>query len=597
MHHSVFDHEEDEQKIELKNSKIFKRFLPYLLSQKKSIIFTLVLLGIIVAINISLPMILKKIIDQDIPSGDFRNVISSSVLYLALFLLSNGFSVLQGIIITKVGYETVTRLKGDIFDHILSQSLPFFQSYTPGKLLARVESDTEALNQLFSNISLDIFRTIITFFAILIILFLNDYKLSCIILFILICIAISNYFIIQYLKKLFLQCRKLFSQILGLVTEYIQSVTTIQLFSYGNKIRQKIYEKGMERFRLESRVSIIHYGAYHSIFTLGEILSVAIVFFVGGRNVFLGTMTIGGFVMFVEYVKRIYGPMREFSEFVSTIQRSFVSAGRLFSILDRKPDIVDPEIPLPIVDKPHILEMKEVSFSYKKDTPVLKRLSFSIKQGEMVALVGPSGAGKSTIANLLMRFYDPLEGEITLNGTPIQKYAVQELRSKFALVLQEVYLFPGTIMENLKVLNSDIPDEKIRKAAKLVNAHDFIEQLPQKYDTVLSERGENLSMGERQLLSFARAMLLDPEIIILDEATSSVDPTTEKAIQQGMEELLKGRMSLVIAHRLSTIAHANKIIVLEKGEKREEGTHEDLIKANGLYKKSYELQKNKEIEN
>ncbi len=590
-----YDNEENEHKIELENSKIFRRLLPYLSKHWKSILFSLSLMGIIVAINISLPLILKEIIDRDIPSGRFKNILFSSVLYLFFFLLSNSLSILQGLSITKVGYEIVSQIKADIFDHILSQSLAFFHSQAPGKLIARVESDTETLNQLFSNISLDIFRTIITFFAIIIILFLNDYKLSCIILSIIFCICISNYFVIKYLKKLYLECRRLFSKILGFVTEYIQSITTIQIFSYEESIKKRLYEKSMERCNLEAKVSLIHYGLYHSIFTLGEILSVAIVFFVGGKNVLAGIMTIGGFIMFVEYVKRIYGPMREFSEFVSIIQRSFVSAGRLFSILDRKPDILDPENPVSIVGKAETLEFKDVSFAYKKDTLALQKVSFSMKQGDVVALVGPSGAGKSTIANLIMRFYDPLEGEIALNQIPIGRFSIQALRSKLALVLQEVYLFPGTIMENLKLLNDEISDEKAIQAAKLVNAHSFIEHLPQKYNTMLTERGENLSLGERQLLSFARAMVLDPEIIILDEATSSVDPVTEKWIQQGMKAMLEGRMALVIAHRLSTISHANKIIVLEKGLKIEEGTHEDLLRANGLYKKLYELQTNREI--
>jgi len=402
--------------------------------------------------------------------------------------------------------------------------------------------------------------------------------------------VVATYFFLRYIRRSFRTIRKLYARISSFLAEYVTGIPVLQIFGYTETARMNLAKRNKDKYSKEVRVFFREY-AFWGFFSSIEIAAVMIIIYVGARHLFGVAMTVGTLVLFIEYTRRLFWPLIMFSEQLDFIQQAFASADRVFSILDTPSQTADREdAEAKIPTEWNEISFDNVTFEYEKGARALSDVSFRVGRGEKVALVGLSGGGKTTITNLLLRFYEPTKGAIALDGKDIRAYKQREWRKRIGLVLQDIHLFPGTLGDNLRVMREDIGPEAIDRAMEVAQAGSMVGKLPDGYETELSEGGANLSMGERQLLCFARAIVDDPDILILDEATSSVDPLTERRLQDSLDHLLEGRTSLIIAHRLATVASVDRILVLHEGRLVEEGTHEELYARGGVYRDLFDLQ-------
>ncbi len=384
--------------------------------------------------------------------------------------------------------------------------------------------------------------------------------------------------------------RKLYARISTFLAEYVQGIPVLQIFGYTEKAQMDLAKLNRDKYSKEIRVYFRQY-AFWGAFASAEIAAVMVIIWIGARSVFGVAMTVGTLVLFIEYTRRLFFPLVMFSEQLNFLQRAFASADRVFGILDTASRTADrPDAVRDIPREWDSIAFENVTFEYDGGAKALDGVSFDVPRGQKVALVGLSGGGKTTITSLLLRFYEPTGGRITVDGHDIRRYQQKEWRRKIGLVLQDIHLFPGSLEDNLRVLRDDIPREAMDRALRVVQAEAMVQRLPDGYATELSEGGSNLSMGERQLLCFARAIVDDPDILILDEATSSVDPATERRLQDSLDHLLEGRTSLIVAHRLSTIKTVDRILVMHEGRLVEEGSHDELYAAGGVYRDLFDLQ-------
>lgn len=547
------------------------------------------LLLVSTACSLAAPLILREVIDKAIPAKDVAQVFRLAVIFAAVFIFSVFISYAQIIMTTKIGLSIIRDLKARLFSHLLTLSMAYYDANPPGKLMARVESDTERVRMLFSDVSMALLSNVIMFSGTLAIMMLSNSKMTLLVMALLLPVAFTTYFFLNLTRKLTTKVRVSFAKMTAFITEYVRAVQVLQIFKATKMAHEKMHEVGKDYLKKEVKAYVVEY-AYWSFIGACEII-VVIIILLGGRNsLATGAVTIGTVVLFVEYTRRLFMPLVQFSETLNQVQRAFASADRIFSILDTRTKTPDGD--LGEDDFPE--DWKEITFErvwFKyKDSWVLKNVSFSIPKGAMYAIVGASGSGKTTLISLLLRFYEPTHGSIKIGGTDIRNFKLDVWRSKIGLVLQSVSLFSGSLSENISVFNSEISQYSQKKALETMHAWDIVEKLPRGLDEEISEGGLNVSMGERQLICLARAVLYAPQILILDEATSSVDPGTEKKIQAATNMLTKERTSIVVAHRLSTITHAEKIIVLQNGEMVEEGDHETLLKSEGIYASLYRLQ-------
>ena len=581
--------EDIETNEKLNNKFVLKKIYPYFKKEYKAFGQGFMLLLIVTIAELALPLVLKHIIDDSIPNSDKTKLILYSGLYLLIFFASIGFGYLQVIILAKMGLRIVTQIKMDLFNKLLNKDLSFFNSFTPGKLISRVESDAENIKQLFSNIILNMAKNITIFIGIFVILFISDPITTLYVACIVPVTIISTWFMIGFLKQYFSTSRKLYSEIISMVTEFLTAIEVIQVFNYFNSALKKLNQGNLKRYKNDKKMTFYEYG-YWGAFMLFEIIAISIVLVIGGMKFASGALTIGTLIMFIEFIRKLFSPIMEFSEYLNMIQKAFVSTNRIFNLMNLKSKIIDPLSPITPTTLTKGIEFRKVSFAYEEGKEVLKDISFFAQMGKTLAIVGASGAGKSTIVNLCLRFYDPQKGEILLDSTNIRDITQDELRKKIGLVTQDLYLFPGTVYDNIKALNPEISDQTAELAAEIVGISELIKKREHGFNTIIKERGANLSVGEKQLLSFARAIALNPEILILDEATSAVDPKTEKLIQEAIGKVLLGRTAIVIAHRLSTIINANQIIVFENGSLKETGSHAELLTGNTIYRRMYDRQ-------
>jgi ATP-binding cassette subfamily B multidrug efflux pump len=542
-----------------------------------------------VVFQIMLPRILRGIIDKDIPSGAMYAVYISLGKYVGFMLISLVLGYTFQVLLARIGLRIIMKLKSELLNHLLHLDLKFFTKYSPGTLIARVESDTEKLRQLFTDVFFSILRTIVYVTLVASIMLSENWKVALTIFTVVPVLFALTIVFLKFIRKYYRRIREKYADIISFMTEYVQGVDIIQLYNYDKRAKERLHERNISKFRIERAAGFLEYG-FWGVFWAAEIIAIMIAITTGVKSILAGAMTIGTLVMFMEYIRQVFFPLMMFSEQLNFIQRALVSAERVYKLLKIESAVKDPAEPTGKPTLENEIVFDNVSFAYEEGNYVLQDVSFTINAGEKVALVGASGGGKSTIVNLLCRFYDPTKGSITVDGVDIRNYNQKVWREMIGLVLQDVYLFPGSIAENLRVMDPNIPLEQVEKASQIVRADEFIKKMREGYQSELAERGANLSVGERQLLSFARALSFDPPLLILDEATSSVDPYTERMIQDGIDQLLKGRTSLVVAHRLSTILNADKIIVVEGGQLVEQGSHEELLEKGGLYKHLYELQ-------
>ena len=517
-----------------------------------------------------------------------------------LILILIGLTLIQAVIqywntyITAWLGQTVMRdLRNIVYKHILRQKLSFFDRTPIGTLQTRTISDIETLNDIFSDGLVTIVGEILQVIALVGIMAYTDVKLTIITLLTLPLMLLSTWVFKVKVKASFQEVRKYVASLNAFLQEHISGMAIVQLFG-REKEEQKRFSELNKNHMVANLKSVMYYSVFFPVVDLILALATALLVWYGAGSVLEGEITFGVLVAFLMYIQMFFRPIRMLADQFNQLQMGMVSAERIFKVLDSE-DII-PDTGTFQEQLPEKIEIKfeDVRFGYKPDEPVLKGISFTVEPGTVTAIVGATGSGKTTLMSLLSRFYDTDSGTITVGGQNIKDFSLPHLRKTVGIVLQEVFLFSGSVMENITLNNPDIKREKVKEAAKYVGADHFIESLPGGYDYKVMERGATLSSGQRQLISFVRALVYDPKILVLDEATSNIDTETEQLIQEAVKKLMKGRTSIIIAHRLSTIHEAKQIVVIHKGELIEKGSHTELIGMNGQYAKLYQLQYAKE---
>lgn len=581
---------EQEQETGFTSMQAFKGLLPLLKPQRWRLLRNLLLLAVATALSLVGPVLLMRAIDVDIKGKDTNGLTLTVIIYAALQLVVLAANYVQRIHLEIIGQDVIMKLKQQCFDHIIRLSVSFFDRNPVGRLLSRVESDGESLRQMFTSTVVMLVGDVILIVGMLSVMLYANWKLTLLVMIFSPCIIVLMYFYQRYTNPRFLETRKRMADVIAMITEYLQGMSVVQIFNRQKLAQDRLNEANRKKYEMDVATNVANTTFFNFVFFF-ERLTIAAVILFGAQFVSGETATTGMLVMFITYIQRFFEPIHRASEQLYVVQRAISGARRIFALLSNREIIAEPTQPIKWNSFEKSIVFENVSLSYTNDGNfAIRDASFEIKKGQKVALVGVTGGGKSTLINLLLRFYDPTEGRVLVDGIDTREIATEDLRSKFGLVLQDIFLFPGNVKDNIALEHEGVSDKALRSTARLVAADRFIEKMPKKYETVISERGGNLSRGERQLLSFARAMVFNPQVLLLDEATSSVDPHTEKRIQVALKRLLTGRTSLIIAHRLSTILDADLILVIREGRIIERGTHQELLAQQGYFEKLFRLQ-------
>ncbi|BDR68841.1 multidrug ABC transporter ATP-binding protein [Clostridium tetani] len=564
-----------------------KRIWQYLKKENKKALWMVVFLVLVTSVlGILGPYFIGVAIDKYIAVKNLKGTIYIIAILAIIYILTSIFTWIQTYIMVIVSQRTIKDIRGELFSKLQKLSLKFFDNNAHGDIMSRATNDIDNLNNALTQGVVEILTGIITIVGVIIAMFLLNPIMA---LSTLIIIPIM-FFITKYLgkltKKSFVERQQILGDLNGLIEETIGGQDIIALFNREEYVFNKFEEKNNMLKGKTTKAEILS-GAMRPIMNFINNLGFALVVAIGGILTLKGMATIGIIASFVNYSRQFSRPLNQLASLYNTIQSAIAGGERVFEIIDEVPDIEDKDSAIEIESLKGEVDFINVNFEYKEDTPILKNINFQCNSGETIALVGPTGSGKTTIINLLTRFYDINNGDIKIDNLDIKEYNIKSLRNRVGVVLQDTYLFSGTIKDNIRYGRLDATDEEIIEAAKLANAHSFIKHLPKKYDTIVTSQGENLSHGQRQLLSIARVILSNPDILILDEATSNIDTRTELQIQKGLKNLMKGRTSFVIAHRLKTIEEADKILVIKNGEIIERGSHETLMQDQGFYHNLY----------
>lgn len=519
---------------------------------------------------------------------DFAGILQAALLYLLVLLAGFVLNTVDTWMLQKMGQEIIYQMREEVFAHIHSLSLGFFNTTPVGKLVTRVSNDTEAVNELFSTILVKLFKNIVLILGYAVVMVSINPRMAGY-SFLLLPVVTVLTFLFRFLsRKAYQLTRNKITELNTFLSEHLSGMKLIQIFAREKEKYEEFEQKSLELYRANWR-EVMTFAIFRPSIYMVSVIAMIIVIGTGSSFVLNGTLSLGTLFVFITYISSFFEPIQELAEQFGTLQSSLASAEKIFSILDEKPQIVSPATPVPVDIKGRI-EFRHVWFAYEKEDYILKDVSFVIEPGQKVAFVGATGAGKSSILNLIGRYFDIQKGEILIDGVNIKDLDTDVLRSAIGQVQQDVFIFTGDIKSNITLNNENISLEDAKRAAEIVNADSFIEKMPGKYDEPVTERGSTLSAGQRQLLSFARTLAYQPAILVLDEATANIDTETESLITQALSRLMDGRTTIMVAHRLSTIQHADKIIVMDHGEMKESGTHQELLQQNGLYKNLYDLQ-------
>jgi len=565
--------------------RLFKFIGPY--KVKFFLLVFVILIGAI--LSPLMPLLIKYTIDTPITNGDYIGLSKMLMLMIGLLFASSLLAFFNTYLAGWLGQNIIRDIRIELYSKILSLKLRFFDETPIGRLVTRTISDIETLSSVFSSGIAAIAGDILQLLLIMGVMFYTDWRLSLISLSTIPFMLISTYIFKEKVKKSFNSVRNAVSNLNSFVQENITGMSLVQVFN-SEDIAFKQFLGINEKHRDANIRSILYYSIYYPVVEVISALGVGLVVWYGAKEILNPAMnvTFGTITAFIMFINQFFRPIRMLADRVNTLQMGIVSTDRILKVLDSDEFIQNNgSIIQPIKGE---VSFDKVWFAYIDENYVLKNISFKVNVGETVAFVGATGAGKSSIVNLLTRFYEINKGEIKIDGINVKDFEISHLRKEIGMVLQDVFLFSDTIRNNITLGDDSISDEQIIEAAKMVGVHQFIMQLPGNYDYNVMERGATLSVGQRQLISFVRAMVQNPNIIVLDEATSSIDTESEELIQQAIEKLMKGRTAVVIAHRLSTIQKAHKIVVVDKGEIVEMGTHEQLLKMNGSYANLYEMQ-------
>jgi ATP-binding cassette subfamily B multidrug efflux pump len=569
--------------------KLIKRLIKFLKPYRKYVIIAILFTIFVAALGPLRPFLNKIAIDDYIAKNDKNGLLLMIVAIFALLVVNGTLRVGMTYIMQWVGQNVLNDIRTKLFDHIQKLSLSYYDKHYVGTLVTRVTNDVEVLNQLFSSGLVMMLADIMLIFWIIGFMFYTNWEFALLILTSLPLLLIATALFRSKVRVLFRDLRIEVSKMNSFLNEFITGINTVKLFVQENRMTNKFNETNLQTRELNIR-TIFYYAIFYPAIEMISAIALGLILWYAGANILSGVMTVGVLIAFIQYSEMFFRPVRDLSEKYTTLQNAMASSERIFSLLDTEDFLIDSPSARDFDRIKSNIVFDDVSFTYDKEKWVLKNINFEIKKGETVAIVGATGSGKSSMINLLCRFYDFQRGKILIDGIDIREIKQNSLRSKIALVMQDVFLFSRTVSENISMGNSEISKEQIKESARALGALSFIENLPEKFMTQVKERGETLSSGQAQLISFCRAYASNPELLILDEATSSIDTETEKLIESSLEILLKNRTSIVIAHRLSTIKRANKIIVLHKGQIREIGTHQELLENKGIYAKLYELQ-------
>ena len=571
------------------DSKLMKRLLGYIKPYKKYVILAIILNIFVAALGPVRPVLTKIAVDKYIAHSDYHGLMIIGFALFGSLLLQAVMQYFLTYYMQYLGQKTIYDIREQIFRHTQKLALRFFDKTPIGRIVTRVTNDVQALNDLFSSGIVMAFSDIFTILWILVFMFTMDVRLSFVTLSVLPVLFYATFLFRRKVRESYRDVRLHLARLNSYMQEHITGMNIIQIF-HKQKSEKEKFSSINNDYRQANIKSVFYYAIFFPTVELLSSIAVGLIIWYGGGEVLKDTLTVGVIIAFTQFVEQFFRPIRDLSEKYNIMQTAMASSERIFKLLDNETFVKNPEKPVTFDKVKGNIEFKDVCFAYNKDEYVLRNINFKINAGETVAIVGHTGAGKTSLINILTRFYDIQKGSILIDGTDVSTIDKKELRRYISIVLQDVFLFSGTIRSNISMDNDEIPEEQIINSAKLVGAHPFIEALPNKYNEIVMERGATLSVGQKQLISFARALAYNPQILVLDEATSSVDTETENLIQKAIEKLLVGRTAIVIAHRLSTIQNADKIIVMHKGEIRETGNHQELLAKRGIYYKLYQLQ-------
>lgn len=591
---------EDETVGKMYDRRLMRRFIRYVLPYRRLIAVALLLLPLVAAAKLSQPWILKVAIDSHIVKRELAGLPMLAAGFLGVIIVESLLTFVEVYLLQYVGQKVMYDIRVELFAHIQRLSARFFDQTPVGSLVSRLTSDIEVLGEMFAAGIVTIVGDILVLAGIVGIMLWMNVRLSLVTFSVLPLLVWVAFAFRNWMRVAFRQVRVRLGNLSSFLAESIGGMAVVQLFN-----REKAEAEEFRRLNasyMEANLPVITWDAalYAVVETLSSV-AVALIIWYGGGEIVSGTLSFGALVAFIQYIERFFSPIRDLSAKYSVMQGAMASLERIFGLLDKKEEEepAHPALPSPAArpepqgaspSRPLTgISFQDIWFAYSGEDYVLKGFSLEMRRGEKVALVGETGGGKTTVTRLLSRLYEVNRGSIAIDGVDIRQLALQTLRSRIGVVLQDPYLFSGTIAYNISLGNPQAL-ERVEQAAAVVGADRFIRQLPNGFDEEVRERGVNFSAGERQLISFARAVAFDPEILVLDEATASVDSASERLIQQGLEGLMEGRTTLVVAHRLSTIRDADRIVVIHRGEKAEEGSHAELMAARGIYYRLYQLQ-------
>lgn len=568
--------------------RLLKLMIPY----RKAVILAILLVLLVNGAELMKPIILKVIIDDFLilkkPEVGLYSISAMGIFYMVVITLGSLFTFAQINLMNHVGQQIVSSLRKRVFNHIQHLPLSYLDKYSTGRLITRATNDVEALNEMFTDVLINLFRDVFLLIGIVFVMFKMNVSLALIGFIAVPLIFVVTYYFKSKIKKNFQLVKSLIGRINGFFAENLSGMKLVQVFNRELE-KQKEFEELNDKYHESTLFQIKMNSLLRPIIEILQNLTVAILVWYSMGKIMNQTLELGVVYAFTNYIKQFFGPINDLAENYNTIQSAIVSADRIFELLDQEEILEDLDSGLPIERFQGKIEFENVWFAYKDEEWILENVSFKIDIGETVAFVGATGAGKTTIISLISRFYDIQKGKILIDGVDIKEYKLRDLRKSIAVVLQDVFLFSGDIKSNIS-LKSDISDEEIDKALQLSCSIDFIKELPRGINEPVRERGSTFSAGQRQLLSFARAIAHNPSILVLDEATANIDTKTESLIQRSIENISKDRTTLIIAHRLSTIRNADKIILLNQGKVLEIGSHNELMRNGKYYKELYEVQ-------